>query len=361
MRPEERLARRGGAVELLRLPALAFSVVARTRRWLYDQRALPITQVSVPVVSVGNITTGGTGKTPVCAVIVRELVQRGFKPGLLSRGYGAERGTLNDEALVLARLVPDVPHVQNKDRVAGARRLIAQGVTAIVLDDGFQHRRLARDLDLVLVDATRPFGLAATDDKAPVRALLPRGLLREPPDSLRRADAIVITRCEAVEARVVEALERELGAIAPGRPIVRARLTAQSWMDERDVSQPLATLAGREVDLVSALGNPAAFEATVRATGVTVRDHRVFLDHHRYSAADLAGIPAAGRVLATSLKDAVKLAPMGVRFQALATATELASGAHVLEALLDALATSVAAANPARVDLQNFLIGKPPH
>ncbi|MBL8859700.1 MAG: tetraacyldisaccharide 4'-kinase [Planctomycetes bacterium] len=338
MRPEERLAQRGGAVELLRLPALAFSLAARTRGWLYDRRALPITRVSVPVVSIGNITTGGTGKTPLCAAIVRMLASRGFKPGLLSRGYGAAAGELNDEALVLEQLLPGVPHVQDKDRIAGARQLIAQGVTAIVLDDGFQHRRLARDLDLVLVDATRPFGLAGVAGRAPVRALLPRGLLREPPTALRRADGIVITRCEALDARAIEELERELGTIAPGRPIVRARLKACDWRDERNASHALATLAGREVDLVSALGNPAAFEATVRATGVIVRDHRVFRDHHRYSAADLEGLPARGRVLATSQKDAVKLAPLGIAFRALATEIELMSGAHVLDVLLDSLA-----------------------
>ncbi len=338
MRADERLARRGGAIELLRLPSLAFAALARTRRSLYDRRLLPMARVSVPVVSIGNVTTGGTGKTPFCAFVVRELQRRGFSPGILSRGYGAERGESNDEAKLLASWLPKTPHVQGKDRVSGARELIRGGANAIVLDDGFQHRRLERDLDIVLVDATRPFGLAGVDGARPVVALLPRGLLREPPSSLRRADAIVITRTESLDRGSVDAVESEILRLAPGRPIVRAELRANGWLDEKGVRHRLASLAGREVDAVSALGNPEAFETSVRSTGAIVRDRRVFPDHHRYTRADLAGLPAAGRVLATSGKDAVKLAPLGVRFFALDVQFEITAGAHFLDVLFDTLA-----------------------
>lgn len=337
MRPEERLARRGGAIELLRLPALGFALVARARGALYDRRVLPIAHVGVPVVSIGNLTTGGTGKTPFVAWMTAELARRGYQPGILSRGFGAARGETNDEAKLLARLAPGVAHAQQRDRVRGARELVSGGVDALVLDDGFQHRALARDLDLVLVDATRPFGLAGIDGEAPVRALLPRGLLREPPSALRRADLVVITRTELADPRALEELERELARIAPGRPIARARLVARGWIDEQGARTDLDALRGREVDLVSALGNPAAFEASVRATGAIPRDQRVFPDHHRYVRADLAGLPAPGRMLVTSGKDAVKLAPLGVAFRALDVEFELASGREVLAALLDAL------------------------
>jgi tetraacyldisaccharide 4'-kinase len=337
MRADERLARRGGAIELLRVPALAFSALARARRSLYDRRLLPIARVSVPVVSIGNLTTGGTGKTPMCALVVRALIARGFRPGILSRGYGAAPGAANDEARLLAYLLPTTPHVQGADRVGGARELIRGGANAIVLDDGFQHRRLARDVDIVLVDATRPFGLASADGVEPVRALLPRGLLREPPSSLRRSDLIVLTRTEAVTMAATEAVERELERIAPGRPIARAALRMEGWIDEKGRAGPVDHLRGREVDVVSALGNPSAFEASVVKAGALVRDRRVFADHHRYTRADLAGLPAPGRVLVTSAKDAVKLAPLGVEFFALQVELELVTGAHVLDALLDAL------------------------
>lgn len=348
MRPEDRLAHRGGAIELLRIPALLFGIAARTRRALYDRRLLAITRVSVPVVSIGNLTTGGTGKTPLCIVFADLLAERGFRPGVLSRGYGAEPGKPNDEALLLARLAPHVPHVADKDRVTGARKLIEMGVTAIVLDDGFQHRRLARDVDVVLVDATRPFGLPAVEGREAVRALLPRGLLREPLSSLARAHAIVITRCENGAPARVEALENELEQIAPGVPIVRATTIATGWSDERGNVSALDALRGREVDVVSALGNPAAFEGSVRATGVVVRDRRVFPDHHRYTADDVRGLPAPGRVLVTSGKDAVKLAPLGVAFHTLESKVDLGRGRDVIEALLDALPTAQGAVVHAR-------------
>jgi len=338
MRSEDRLARRGGAIELLRLPAALFGAAALARRALYDRHWLPRTRLIVPVVSVGNITTGGTGKTPLCAWVVEELQRRGFRPGLLSRGYGARPGEPNEEAQLLERLCPGVPHVQDADRARGGMQLVrAHGVDAIVLDDGFQHRRLARDIDLVLIDVTRPWGLAGEADAEPVRALLPRGLLREPPSSLRRADAIVITRCESVPLADVEALERVLGDVAPGRPLVRARMRPRAWRDERGNETPLESLAGRDVDAISALGNPAAFETSLGSTGARVVEHRVFPDHHLYATDDVRDLPGPGRVLVTSAKDAVKLAPLGVRFLALETEAEIVAGGHVVGAQLDTL------------------------
>jgi tetraacyldisaccharide 4'-kinase len=339
-RIEERLAERGGGLELLRVPASLFGAAVRLRRGAYDRGWLPRVHPGVPVVSVGNLSTGGTGKTPLAAWLVGELARRGFRPGLLSRGYGAPPGggAPNDEALLLARLCPGVPHVQDKDRVRGARALVARGADAIVLDDGFQHRRLARDVDLVLIDATRPYGLPAPKQGgAPVEALLPRGLLREPSTSLARADAIVVTRSDALSASELEALEAELARVAPGKGLVRAVHRARRLRDERGIEHPLARLAGREVELASAIGNPRAFEADVRALGARVLDHRVFPDHHRYVASDLEGLGSNGRTLVTTAKDAVKLEPLGVAFEALEVELEIVSGALLVEALLDAL------------------------
>lgn len=333
---ETRLAHSGGAVELLRVPAALFALAVRARSAAFDRGAFASVRLDVPVVCAGNLTTGGTGKTPLVVWLVRELQQRGFTPGILSRGYGAERGAPNDEALLLARLCPGVAHVQDAQRARGGAELVSRGANVIVLDDGFQHRQLARDLDVVLVDATRPWGLAPDASGRAVRALLPRGLLREPPSALQRADALVITRCDAVTPAQLAALEQELAAFAPGRPIALARHAPRALFDERGVRTELGELRGADVDLVSAIGHPAAFEATVTALGARVHEHRVFADHQRYTAADLAGL-GVSRPLVTTEKDAVKLAPLGVRFRALAIEIDFARDAAPLRALLDAL------------------------
>ena len=147
-------------------------------------------RAAVPVISVGNITLGGTGKTPMVEWIARWYRRRGVRVALISRGYG-HAGGINDEGLVLEENLPDVPHLQDPDRVALAEIAVDELESElIVLDDGFQHRRLARDLDLVMLDALDPFGLGR---------LFPRGLLREPVRSLRRASAVILSRADLIE------------------------------------------------------------------------------------------------------------------------------------------------------------------
>jgi len=333
---EERLARGGPAVAWLALPAGLYSLAVRARGAAYDRGLCRSWSLGVPVVCAGNLTTGGTGKTPFVAWLVRELAQRGFRPGILSRGYRSGPQGTNEEAELLAELCPGVPHVQDPDRVRGGRALVAQERDVVVLDDGFQHRRLARDLDLVLVDATRPWGLAAHDGREATRALLPRGLLREPPEALARAHALVVTRSDAVPAESLAALERELAEQAPGRPIVLASHAPRAFVDEAGRASPLDSLRGATVDAVSAIGNPAAFEGTLRALGLSIGEHRVFADHHRYARAELDGL-GQHRPLVTTQKDAVKLRPLGLGFRALAIEFAIRRDAAVLEALLDAL------------------------
>lgn len=343
-RPESRLSERGGGVELLRLPAALFGAAALARRAAYDLGLLPVHRLGVPVVSVGNLTAGGTGKTPMCAWVVAELDRRGMRPGLLSRGYRAAADGKNDEARLLERLAPGAPHVLAADRVRGGRELERRGCLSVVLDDGFQHRRLHRDLDLVLVDATQPWGLAAPrNGGAPVRALLPRGLLREPASSLARADAIVVTRASQATAEEVERLERELESIAPLAPRIRTDHEPAGLRDEGGRVHPLTVLEGREVDLASGIGNPRAFEATVRSLGGRIREHRAFPDHHGFAPGDLAGLGEGGRPLVVTAKDASKLVDIGARFLALDVSIRIRSGAGVLEALLDALPPAEAA------------------
>lgn len=393
VRIEDRLARRGGAVELLRVPAALFGGLARLRGALYDRRWLPVIAVDTPVVSVGNLVAGGTGKTPFVAWLCDRLMARGLRPGILSRGYRPRGGPRtsshgapppNDEARMLAQLLPDVPHVQDRDRVRGAGALEALGVDVIVLDDGFQHRRLARDLDLVLVDATQPWGLAAPTRTsggaagAPVVALLPRGLLREPRAALRRADAVVLTRSDALGPAALAALEGELAALAPGVPLARAahrpvrlRCLAGGPVPPSPGppapvpggERPLEWLRGRAVDLVSGIGNPAAFQRTVEALGATVAQHLRFADHHPFSPADLAGLGA--RPVLMTAKDAARAgeAPRPpwpthappCEVLALDVALQVDAGHEALERLLDGLPE--APARRARAALHGGLHG----
>ncbi|MEM9803043.1 MAG: tetraacyldisaccharide 4'-kinase [Planctomycetota bacterium] len=357
-RPDERLATRGGWVELLHGPAALFGGAARLRGWLYDRRVLPSYDVDVPVVGVGNLSAGGTGKTPMIAWLARELQGRGLRPGIVSRGYGAADGAPNDEATMLAEVLPDVPHVQNPDRVAAALELAGTGIDVVLLDDGFQHRRLARDVDLVLVDAQRPFGLPAqSSDGTPLRAFLPRGLMREPLSALRRAAAVVVTRSDSVDAERLDWLERTLERAAPGIPILLARHAPTSLRriegDGTVESLDLADLAGLEVDLFSGIGNPEAFRSTVESLGAEVGEHRVFPDHHAFVPGDLDGLGAVRPALTTA-KDAARLASTDSdarpeRLLVLDVELDVVRGRPILDAILDSLPASRAARERASI------------
>lgn len=321
------------------MPAALFGAVASLRGRLYDRGWLPSEHVDAPVVSVGNLTAGGTGKTPMVAWLVHALQERGRRPGIVSRGYGADADGTNDEARLLAEALPGVPHAQDPDRARGARALLA-AADVLVLDDGFQHRRLARDVDLVLVDATRPWGLPAKPGEEPVCELLPRGLLREAPAALARAHAIVITRSDQVEAGELAELCTTIEREAPGVPCICA-VHRPARLRSREAVYTVEQLAGASVDLVSAIGNPDAFERTVRDLGAEIVTHRRFPDHHLYAAEDLEGLGDDGRRIVTTAKDGVKLPDQPVWI--LDVELDLGGGAAPLHALLDALPQSLAA------------------
>ncbi len=220
----------------LRPLSWVYRAAVSVRNRAYELGLLPCYQAGVPVISVGNITAGGTGKTPMVEYLCRRLCTAGWRPAIVSRGYGARAGP-NDEALLLAANLPAVPHVQEPDRVAGAREAIERhGCDIIVLDDGFQHRRLRRDLDLVLIDCTNPFGYGY---------LLPRGLLREPLAGLRRADAIVLTRAECLPPADLDQLRRQLERLAGNKPLLTAsHRPRQLWRTDGS-TEPLRRLGGQ--------------------------------------------------------------------------------------------------------------------
>jgi tetraacyldisaccharide 4'-kinase len=291
----------------LGLLAVPYRLVVALRNRLYGWGLKRTHRASCPVVCVGNITAGGTGKTPMVEWIADQLVRRGRKPAILSRGYGARRGP-NDEALLLAERLPDVPHLQHPDRVMSARAAVAQhGADFLLLDDGFQHRRLARDVDVVLLDATNPFGFGH---------LLPRGLLREPVSALRRADMILLTRCGLVTDDALHRLRARVESLAPEVAVGEVveepfSVVALHTGDEA----PVASIGGVSAMAFCGIGNPAAFFRLLESLGVRLVATRVFPDHYGYGVADLEAVADAARAagascLLTTHKDAVKLAAL---------------------------------------------------
>jgi tetraacyldisaccharide 4'-kinase len=317
---------------------MLYGAVTRARLRLYRSGILKTENVGAPVVSVGNLTAGGTGKTPLVEWAAHALAGEGLRVCVLTRGYGradeGRRVVASDGARVLAEVAEcgDEPRllaekllgvasvVCDRDRVAAARWARAElGARVFVLDDGFQHLRLARDLDIVTVDATAPLGDGH---------MLPRGRLREPAWGLARADCVVITRVDL--AADLEGLRGEVARLSGGRAVVvtsrvrtrgltplgsvelesrvEARLASgaegRSALDGFDVASPVGAFC--------AVGNPRAFFEQLRREGFKLCHTRAFPDHHAYTAADVEAVSReavahGARVLLTTAKDAVKL------------------------------------------------------
>ena len=323
---------------LLWVFSVPFSLITLIRNCLFDWRLLKSTAVDVPVISIGNITTGGTGKTPLVAWIARWLSDSGLQVALVSRGYGSTNGEANDEALELERQLPHVPHLQNPNRVRAARAAITEcGSNVIVLDDAFQHRRLSRDLDIVLVDATDPFGGGY---------LLPRGLLREPTRSLRRASLIGVTRVDQVGPQQLQLVLDRIGRQAPEVPLLQLQHRPKELVSASGERRELSSLAGQQVLAVSAIGNPAAFDRTIAEAGMIVAASREFPDHHRFERADIDqladwvnSVPSAVAIVCTG-KDLVKIQLeqlAGLPLWSLAMELDVVEGLPALEAYLQTI------------------------
>jgi tetraacyldisaccharide 4'-kinase len=286
------------------LVAFPYGWGVRLRNLAFDRGWKARVKVDVPVVSVGNLTLGGTGKTPCVEFLAHGFRKRDMRAAILSRGYGSEHGR-NDEALVLEENCPDVPHLQGGDRAALAQVAIEELESEVlILDDGFQHRRLKRDLDVVLVDATCPWGLGY---------LFPRGLLREPKTSLRRANVSIITRCNAVAVETIAAIRREIETVAPGLPIVESDHRPAAWLNSAGEIRPVDDFHGKTVAAFCGLGNPDAFRRTLTDLGCTIAAWRTFPDHHAYTREDIEDLRNWARtlpenaILATTQKDLVKI------------------------------------------------------
>jgi tetraacyldisaccharide 4'-kinase len=331
--------RRGVGASLLRGGLCAAEVpYAWAMRWRnrrYDCGAATICRIGVPVVSVGNLTLGGTGKTPLVAWLGRWFGARRIAVAVVSRGYGAPAGGQNDEALELAARLPGVPHLQNADRVAAARQAIGQfHCQAILLDDAFQHRRLARDLDIVLLDALEPFGFGH---------VFPRGTLREPLEGLRRADVVALSRADMLEPAAREEVRRQVERLAPQALWLEVTHAPRTLLAASGAVEPLESWRGRPLAAFCGVGNPAGFRHTLSVCGYTLAGFREFPDHHAYTPRDQETLAAwaaecqAAALLCTQ-KDLVKLGvdQLGGRpLRAVGIDMEILTGQEALEARLE--------------------------
>jgi tetraacyldisaccharide 4'-kinase len=331
--------RRGGpGAACLRGAALALSkpyaLIMRLRRWGYRRGVLASHSAPVPVISVGNVTAGGTGKTPMVAWIVHRLMDAGRTPAIVMRGYRAARAEpgaqpRSDEAELLAALTGAAVIVE-PDRLAGARKAASQGADVVVLDDAFQHRRLRRDLDIVLIDAAEPLGLGHC---------LPRGLLREPPTALADADVIVITHADEVSPARLGEIHNMLACFCrPAVIIAEASHRPMCVIDEDGTSHAPGLLAGKKLAAFCGLGAPEHFFDSLKALGADLVACTALDDHAPYSEARLAELAAhagqAGQAgaeaMITTQKDHVRLAhipaPAGPAIWQLAIEMDVGAG-----------------------------------
>jgi tetraacyldisaccharide 4'-kinase len=341
----------GAALEgCLVLLSVLYGIGAAVSLWA---RSLRPARVGVPIISVGNLVAGGTGKTPLVVYLARLLAGEGRNVAIVSRGYGRRsRGTLvvsrgdgpavswqeaGDEPYLMALLTNGVRVLVAARRADAIRAALAEpGTDAILLDDGFQHVGLGRDLDIVAVDASAPLGNGH---------LLPAGTLREHPLGIARADVIVATRCDRARqgSRLVS---RTLGPLAPKAPIVETRMVAaELWDVGTGAAVDAAEVRGVPALALSSIADPAGLQATAREAGLSVVADVAYPDHHAYGPADLDAVAArvresGARMIVTTEKDAVRLAGWSppVRLIAIGIELEVTRGRTLLvEALGRAL------------------------
>jgi tetraacyldisaccharide 4'-kinase len=301
------------------IPAEAlYRVAILLRNLAWDRGWATAVRSAIPVISVGNLAVGGAGKTPFSAWLAARLRTRGERPAILHGGYAA------DEPALHRGWNPDIPVFEGRDRIESAAAAHRQGATVAILDDGFQHRRLARNFDIVLI---------AAETWTRTRSLLPRGPWREPAASLRRAGLVVVTR-KSADSATARRVAAHLAALAPAVPQAVAAIEPAGWLatgPEMHPDLPCIAVAG--------IAAPASFLANARAAGAAVEHALIFGDHHAYTHADARRIlaEAAGRGIVTTEKDAIKLhallphAPIRVLRQGV----RIETGADILEQLLD--------------------------
>ncbi|MEX0728608.1 MAG: tetraacyldisaccharide 4'-kinase, partial [Planctomycetaceae bacterium] len=287
-----------------------YAVAVRLRNAAFDRGWKTIHRADVPVISVGNLTAGGTGKTPCVAFLAEWFRERGIRVAILSRGYRAlqSEGSIadNDEKLLLDRLCPGVPHLQQADRVEIAKQAVREfSSQVLILDDGFQHRRLARDLDIVLIDCLNPWGYGK---------LLPRGLLREPLSSLRRADLVFLTRADLCPPEQRERIRRTLQKYRGSAECVEVAFRPTHLVGRDAETGSVESLRGAPILAACGIGNPQGFAQTLDRLGCRIVGFERYADHHHYTRDDCRHLADRAAKLHTTAivmteKDLVKIPP----------------------------------------------------
>ena len=307
---------------ILFLLSIFYAQLAKIRSVLYQNNILKKKEAKVPVISVGNITTGGTGKTPFTAFLAEEL-KADYRIAIISRGYGACQNVeepflikdkeelyagaaqAGDELFMLARRNNELIFIRSANRYQGTKLAVEQGADLILLDDGFQHYQLKRQADIVLIDAEKPF----SNNK-----VLPAGLLREPFAALKRADLFLLNRSENVDFSRVKELKDSLNTLSPSNEgVFRAETSLESCVSvasQRKESTDF--LKEKRVFAFSGIGSPEAFEKSIESTGAEVVSYKIFKDHYNYQKEDLLTLldqysASEADLILTTEKDAVKL------------------------------------------------------
>ena len=321
----------------LRPFSLCYSVIIWLRNIGYNFKILRSYKVAAPVISIGNITAGGTGKTPIVMWLCKLLENREIKAAVISRGYKSQAGSLGDEAAMMIKNCPQTKVIINSNRVCGAQKAIEEyDCKMIVLDDAFQHRRLRRDLDIVAVDATCPFGFGK---------MLPSGLLREMPSNLKRAHAAIITRTDQCDENAIEKIEEIISAQNPDILIARSIHKLVSAKMMKDVTIELSDLLERKVFAFCGIGNPESFCNGLKKTGLDIVGSKFFNDHEDYTKESLRNVATLAKesgadILLTTQKDWVKIALLArevsqIEFAYIAIELEITSNKEKLTKLID--------------------------
>jgi tetraacyldisaccharide 4'-kinase len=307
---------------ILFLLSVLYSQLAKIRSVLYQNNILKKKEADVPVISIGNITTGGTGKTPFTAFLAEKLKSE-YRIAIISRGYGAsedveepflikDRDQLyagaaeaGDELFMLARRNDELIFIRSANRYQGTKLAVERGADLILLDDGFQHYQLKRNADIVLIDAEEPF----SNNK-----VLPAGLLREPFAALKRADLFLLNRSENVDFSRVKELKNSLNTLSPlNKGIFSAETRLESCVSVASrEKESLDFLKEKKVFAFSGIGSPAAFKKSIESAGAKVVSYKIFKDHYNYQKEDLLTLldqysASQADLILTTEKDAVKL------------------------------------------------------
>lgn len=337
--------KQSGVIPIILRPPLIplswlYGVVIWIRNYCFTSGIFKLKRLPCTVISVGNIVAGGTGKTPAVAAIAKLLQNKDLQVAILLRGYKRRRSEQitvvsdgenrlcsreesGDEADMLARQLPNIPIIVGKQRyLTGKAAIECFKSDVLILDDGFQHRQLARNVNILTIDATQPFGTGA---------LLPIGTLREPTTAIQRADIIFLTRTDAVDINIAD-LKVPLNRLAPNTPILESihQPTSLYWLNQTDkhVTMPIEDITGKRLLAVCGIGNPDAFVATLQKYNPEVVELFAFPDHHVYTESDLLQIQhqmqqCEAEWIVTTQKDEQKLVSLSTELPIVVLAIEL--------------------------------------